>query len=121
MRRVVQKTEMACGIACVAMLAGVHYRKALEAFDDQESAETNGNYAPALRLALTRLGLRPSQRLKRFRGYDALKQNAILKVNPYNNGKDWHWVAWDASGKRILDPLEPPYQRYRPIAVITVE
>jgi hypothetical protein len=64
MRRVVQKDEMGCGVACVAMLAGVHYREALEVFDNQESAISNGNYAPALRLALTKLGLRPSKRLK---------------------------------------------------------
>jgi Peptidase C39 family len=121
MRRVKQEHEMGCGVACVAMLASVHYRKAHEVFDDKESAVKNGYFAPALRFVLTRLGLRPSRRLKKFRGYDALKQNAILKVNPYNKGKDWHWVAWDARGNRILDPYEPPYKRYRPIAVLNVE
>src|SRR5450631_708862 len=121
MRRVIQKAEMDSAIACVAMLAGVHYREALDVFDDKESAVKDGNFAPALRLAFARLGLRPSRRLKKFRGYEALKRNAILKVNPYNKGKDWHWVAWDARGNRIFDPWEPPYiKRYRPIEILTV-
>ncbi|MGO9005103.1 MAG: hypothetical protein ACLQB4_04975 [Beijerinckiaceae bacterium] len=113
---------MDCGIACVAMLAGVRYSKALEAFDDKSSAAKNGNFAPALRDALIRLGRRPSRRLVKFRGYSVLEYDAILKVNLYNNGAEWHWVAWDAKRKRILDPWEPPYiKRYRPVAVLPVE
>ncbi len=84
---------MDCGIACVAMQAGVGYFEALEAFNDKESAVEKGNLAPALRDALIKLGHQPAKRLTKFRGYDVLEKDAILKVNPYNKGADWHWVA----------------------------
>ena len=114
---------MDCGLACVAMLAGVGYFEALEAFNDKESAVEKGNLAPALRDALIKLGHQPAKRLTKFRGYDVLENGAILKVNPYNKGADWHWVAWNAERTRILDPWRPrPYvKHYRPVAVLTTK
>jgi hypothetical protein len=69
--------------------------KRSKAFNDKESAVEKGNLAPALRDALIKLGHQPAKRLTKFRGYDVLENDAILKVNPYNKGADWHWVAWD--------------------------
>ena len=123
MRHILRKGDMDCGIACVAMLAGVGYFEALEAFNDKESAVEKGNLAPALRDALIKLGHQPAKRLTKFRVYDVLENDAILKVNPYNKGADWHWVAWDAERTRILDPWRPrPYvKHYRPVAVLTTK
>jgi hypothetical protein len=123
MRHILQKGDMDCGIACVAMLAGVGYFEALEAFNDKESAVEKGNLAPTLRDALIKLGHQPAKRLTKFRGYDVLENDAILKVNPYTKGADWHWVVWDAERTRILDPRRPrPYvKHYRPVAVLTTK
>ncbi|MFZ3328900.1 MAG: hypothetical protein WA231_24860 [Methylocella sp.] len=81
------------------------------------------NLAPALRDALIKLGHQPAKRLTKFRVYDVLENDAILKVNPYNKGADWHWVAWDAERTRILDPWRPrPYvKHYRPVGVLTTK
>jgi hypothetical protein len=87
MRHILQKGDMDCGIACVAMLAGVGYFEALEAFNDKESAVEKGNLAPALRDALINLWHQPAKRVTKFRGYDVLENDAILKVNPYNKGR----------------------------------
>ncbi len=54
---------------------------------DKESAVEKGNLAPALRDALIKLGHQPAKRLTKFRGYDVLENDAILKVNPYNRGR----------------------------------
>jgi hypothetical protein len=103
MRRIVQKREMGCGVACVAMLAGVPYRKALDAFDDKESAETIGNFAPALRLALTRLGLRPSQRLKQFRGRSHINYGRLLhSVGDVGAGKPFTGVIAPFVGPTVI-------------------
>lgn len=105
------------------MLAGVGYFEALEAFNDKESAVEKGNLAPALRDPLIKLGHQPAKRLTKFRVYDVSENDAILKVNPYNKGADWHWVAWDTERTRILDPWRPrPFvKHYRPVAVLTTK
>jgi hypothetical protein len=58
-----------------------------QAFNDKESAVEKGNLAPALRDALIKLGHQPAKRVTKFRGYDVLENDAILKVNPYNKGR----------------------------------
>jgi hypothetical protein len=95
MRHILQKGDMDCGIACVAMLAGVGYFEALEAFNDKESAVEKGNLAPALRDALIKLGHPPAKRLTKFR------------------------IGIGSRRTRILDPWRPrPYvKHYRPVAV----
>lgn len=115
-KRVIQKTAEDCGAACVAMLAGVSLKKAYNAV----YAEVSGGltYTRHLRDALRRLGRRPASRLRPLgtRRYQDIKGCALLKVNP--RGNEWHWVVWD--GKRIIDPGEPPYKRYRVVSFLAV-
>ena len=49
MRHILRKGDMDCGIACIAMLAGVGYFEALKAFNDKELAVEKGNLSGASR------------------------------------------------------------------------
>jgi ABC-type bacteriocin/lantibiotic exporter with double-glycine peptidase domain len=125
-RRVIQKTKIECGVACVAMLANVSYKKAREAlFGDGEVDRT---WPIDMRRALVALGLNPAKRLTplratlfkdRIRRIESLDNNALVWTN--ETKKESHWVVWDARRKKILDPLEPPYKRLRPKSYLTVE
>ena len=117
MKRIIQKTAEDCGAACVAMLAGVSLKQAYQAvYGDQPGGLT---HTRDLRDALIRLGKRPAARLRAVPkgGYRDIEGCALLKVNP--RGIEWHWVVWD--GKRIIDPGDPPYKRYRAISYLAVK
>ena len=117
MRRIIQRTAEDCGAACVAMLAGVPLKKAYKAvYGDQSGGLT---HTRDLREALLRLGKRPAARLRPIpKGrYRDIEGCALLKVNP--RGNEWHWVVWD--GKRIIDPGDPPYQRFRAVSFLAVK
>ena len=72
--------------------------------------------APDLRKHLKLYGcLVDARRLKplpKHKRYTKLSCDAILKVWPRNDGS-WHWVVWDSSKRRVLDPAEPPFVNYR--------
>lgn len=121
MRLILQKHENDCGIACVAMLAEVPYRRALsEIFPDGEIELTQ---APTLRDALIRFSRRPGRAVVPLRGrdYRTLAHPALLKVNPRLQGFEWHWVVW--TGSKVLDPKNPPYalSRLRPVGYLRVD
>lgn len=112
-RRVVQKDRDGCGVACVAMLAGVTYRQAKDVMfgDDSVSLTSTADLYNALKV----LRKRPSgKRLVplRTQSYRDLDTNALLKVG--RPGKSWwHWIVWDAKRKKFLDPNTPSIRRPR--------
>jgi ABC-type bacteriocin/lantibiotic exporter with double-glycine peptidase domain len=116
-----QKRDDDCGIACVAMLAGVTYERAKsKIFGDRDIELTQ---APMLRDALRELGRKPARGVVPLRGrdYRTLEHPALLKVNPRKGGMEWHWVVW--TGSRILDPKNPPYTLswLRPVGYLRVD
>jgi hypothetical protein len=117
-RLIRQRQKKDCGVACVAMLAGVSYSVAKKAmFGDGAAGLTE---ASDLRAALADLGRSPGRLVPlRRRDYRKLNGPALLKTNVRANG-EWHWLVW--SGKKILDPKKPPYQlsRLRPISYLRV-
>ena len=119
MRRIVQKDDVGCGVACVSMLTGQSYAAVRRSMFP--TGESIGTKTKDLRKALRTFGCDVGERLNplRTRHYSKLQFDAILKVWPKKNGT-WHWVVWDAGAKRILDPLEPPYKRIRAISYLRV-
>ena len=109
MKRVVQKDEKGCGIACVAMLTGQSYgaTRRLMYPDDRVKATRTRDLSGAL----ASLGCEVGDRLVplRTRRFQDLGCDAILKVNKRRS--KWHWVVWDHQRQRVLDPLEPPSPR----------
>lgn len=116
MRRIVQRQQNDCGVACVAMLAGVSYAVAKNIlFPDSDASYT---MTRDLRVALIALGMKPAPRLipLRSRLLQAIPGAALLKTAP--NGRGWHWCVWD--GKRVLDPRPVPYTRILHVSYIVV-
>jgi hypothetical protein len=119
-RRVFQVHDDGCGIACVAMLAGISYRDAcLEIFGDYQGDATS---LEDLRWALMACGFRVPKRMTPFweRQHTQLKQHALLALNPGPDGM-WHWAVWDAAQHRILDPLKRPLRRPTIVGHLVVE
>jgi hypothetical protein len=95
---VFQEHDDGCGIACVAMLAGISYGEACRTiFDD---AEGDAASFEDLRWALMAHGLRVPKRMTPFweGWYTQLRQPALLAINPMANGM-WHWAVWEGANR----------------------
>lgn len=108
MRRVKQKDYEAgdCGIACAAMLAGCSYGQAHAAAVKLKLFRGKKYYTSHtdLQRLLKRLGVGVERR-----GFESMRQTAtpaIVKVNPRESGKYWHWVVLASRAGRLvlLDP-----------------
>lgn len=112
---VLQRGRHDCGVACLAMAAGVDHATAERAFIEVGlGAKRGGKPAFAsnfkdLRAALRHLG--HDSRLVRFTDWSHLRTPAIIKVqqHPGSGGKkgDWHWVfssRHPIHGLVVLDP-----------------
>ena len=118
-RRVLQRHDDGCGIACVAMLAGVSYQEVcLKIFGDYQGDATS---LDDLREALTSYGFRLPRRMTPFWEvcHTQVDQHALLALDPGPDGM-WHWAVWDAHHRRILDPLKRPPRRPTVVGHITV-
>ena len=124
MKRVLQENDEGCGVACVAMLAGVSYWEARVAVFGKRPRVVHSTHTADIRRALKRFGLRSAKRLISF-GRETPEPknigiNAILKVNRRKNGT-WHWIVWDSKRKRLLDPQRPAYKRPRLSSFLAIE
>jgi hypothetical protein len=104
MRRVQQKNESDCGVACVAMLARVSYDEAYTAVygEGRKGLTSSGK----LRATLTKLGRPPVEgRMvsKGTRTLSSLPHDALLKVQPLKCSTK-HWVVWEKKRQMKLDP-----------------
>lgn len=115
-----QLTPYGCGVACVAMVAGVGYWTACEAIFGPEPPLRHRTHTADLRRGLKRLGIDTADRLSPLgdRSLSDLAASAIVKANPRQDG--WHWVVWDAGRRRLLDPRQPTYQRYWVVSFLQV-
>ena len=118
MRTVHQECETDCGIACVAMLAGVSYEKAKKALFPKSSPRIT--CSGKLFAALRKLGKRPlGDRMisvKRI-NLDHLRDNALVGVVVDKRYR--HWVVWDASVRKVRDPYKGEHEltvvKYMPV------
>lgn len=123
MREIRQRNDNDCGVACVAMVAGVSYFEARQQmFPDGAPGLTE---KADLIAALEVLGRKPTQRLQSFLGIHHsvinLPFDAILKCNYRKASGEWHWVVWDAKYQKIRDPKRPKYKRIRAHSYLRVE
>ena len=98
MKRVSQLHPDGCGIACVAMIAGVSYREARKKFRKDEAVGQT-KQCQIWKAHLIRL---PRGR------YRKLEQDAILRTRTRKSDGDSHWIVWDAkcpSGNFCLKAL----------------
>jgi hypothetical protein len=119
MRRVKQANESDCGVACVAMLAGVSYEEAHEAVygEGRKGLTSSGK----LRSALIKLGRPPVEGRMVSIGRTtlaSLPQDALLKVQPLTCSTK-HWVVWDKKRQMKLDPYPSP-MRHKVVCYLLV-
>jgi hypothetical protein len=114
-KRVCQRFRSDCGVACVAMIAGVSYQMAFDVFcfsDGEKRFYTRHKHLVA---ALDKLGCEVQR--KWFRSWEEVPGHAILPVNHRCKRRNFHWVVFD--GKAVLDPnpdrsmREMKFKRYR--------
>src|SRR5664280_55105 len=100
MRRVRQKGEEGCGIACVAMVARTTYKKAKEKLGGYWESE--GTTKKQMLKGLRCYGIIPSKPTPIARkDYEEFKFDAVLLG--YLQGK-MHWTVWDSKRETLLDP-----------------
>ncbi|WP_141395802.1 hypothetical protein [Sphingomonas spermidinifaciens] len=107
MRYIAQETSTDCGVAALAMLAGVTLNEARDYLVDA-GFKVSGVKAKAIVAGLKHFGREPlrasSIRLASI-NLNRLADDALLscwlKVD-----EEWcgHWAVWDARGRRVLDP-----------------
>ena len=121
MKRVPQRRPHDCGVCVVAILAGVDYRTALVAVFP-EAPYAYWTTTRGVVRAFKRLGIRCDRRLRPLfgRSYRALEIDAVLKVTVGSSGWNWHWIAWDASRRRVLDPAKGQGCRWRVTSYLAI-
>lgn len=109
LRRIVQKTGTACGLACVAMLARLSFREVAwltrEKLPKIFASKHQRTYAKDLRVLLKALGWRLGRQVK-CRTWTRIPANALVAVQWKRKQDRWHWVvsSADAQGSCFLDP-----------------
>ena len=125
MRQIKQKDAWGCGVACVAMVAGVDYLAAKAVVHGKRGVD--GTWTRDLIVALEHFDITVGNRLIPFgnRNFRDLKIDAIMKVGLKKSGA-WHWVVWDLANGSIRDPHDGPSEwrnsnrRPRPISYLPV-
>lgn len=107
-RLVPQRHTTDCGVACVAMIAGVSYQQAFNAIGFSEVHKQFYTTHTCLTIALRKLGAHV--RWKKFRSWHDIPGPAIVAVNHRRKCRKFHWVLYD--GKRIIDPECKDRSRY---------
>ena len=109
MKRVIQQDGTGCGIACIAMLAGIDYKSVkklgLELFDIKSGDELYTT-ATDLRKLGQKFNLDVGGRRRKFKTFNSLPDLAILAINYRESNDTWHWVVFcrTASEEFVLDP-----------------
>lgn len=108
MRRITQKNYEAgdCGVACAAMIAGCTYDEAYKKAVGLGLVRNDMYYTSHTDLQRLLKTLGTDCHRRRFRSMREIAAPAIVKVNPRQNGKYWHWVVLTRRAGRLvlLDP-----------------
>jgi ABC-type bacteriocin/lantibiotic exporter with double-glycine peptidase domain len=113
MKTIKQKEENDCGVACVAMLAGVSYDEARAVIYPNGRAKLTKT--KDLSAALKKLGREPlSDRRQPFgsQTLQDLETDALVFVELKNGNASKHWVVWDAKAKKPRDPYHTKYDHH---------
>jgi len=119
MRLTKRKNQTACGVACLAMLAGVSCADVERVLFGKNH---NGTRLPdqiMMIKALKRFGILTTKHLTRSSKNQTrinLRQDALIRTNVLANG-NWHWAVWDSGQQNLLAPY---YKRPRPYSCLVV-
>jgi uncharacterized protein (UPF0128 family) len=104
MRTVYQLDDVGCGIACVAMICGVTYKKARQVLFGKSTVKRTSS--GKLFKAIQTLGRKPTaQRMRSLKDINLGDLAYDCLVGCTLNG-DRHWVVWDATKRKVRDPYK---------------
>jgi ABC-type bacteriocin/lantibiotic exporter with double-glycine peptidase domain len=111
MKRVLQEDPTGCGIACLAMLAGLSYKEVKAICQALPKFQELGHFYTRpedLRSIAVAIGVTLSKRYLNFTGWDRVADLAIVAIN-YKikpEGASWHWVIFSRVGEQafVVDP-----------------
>jgi len=104
MKKVAQKKRTDCGVACVAMVAGVDYDAAHRVLGEASWRRT---HVADLRKALARFEIGLGHRSFPIspENLPDLPFDCLLKTRPGPKSKNFHWMVWSSQLKKVIDPL----------------
>lgn len=137
-----QLNKRGCGLACVAMICDIPYRKVQQDFEkiygepgysySTRTKNTCKDYrtdVTGLRYLFEENGVRCGRRLMKFKGWEKLPDICVLAVfvrqetiGGYTSER-WHWTVYDREQNVVLDPyqynwkpsgIRTDYKRLRP-------
>lgn len=109
-QRVKQEDETGCGLACIAMLAGVSYNEIKNVALDKLKFRTNGEFYTGtgqLKELASHYNVEiEGKRRRKFKSWSELPDVAIVSINLKENNKYWHWVVFQRKDGAdfVLDP-----------------
>lgn len=108
-KRVIQEDSTGCGIACVAMVAGISYAEAKQLTVNnkilKKSVKNFYTTTKDLVNILKSIGIEPSKGRK-VRYWSSINNISIVAINFLETTDTWHWVVFipDADTGYVLDP-----------------
>ncbi|HAV2807924.1 cysteine peptidase family C39 domain-containing protein [Acinetobacter baumannii] len=107
-KRIIQEDSTGCGIACVAMVAGLTYNEAKQiALDNQILKSKKNFYTRSNDVAnfLNFLGIK-SQNSRKVCHWESIKTLSIVAINYREATDNWHWVVYIPNENKgfVLDP-----------------
>lgn len=108
LKRVIQKDATGCGLACVAMVAGVSYTQAKKAAIKSRTVEARQPYYTSsgqVARILAELG-GGAEKGRRLSHWSSLTSLCIVGIGYKEAEGYWHWVVFvpDPTGGYVLDP-----------------
>jgi len=109
MKLVRQKHRTGCGLACVAMIAGISYKEtfsfARHAFNWQKTESNFRTDSNDLRTLLSVLKIK-TEKGRSVRKISSLSDKAIVAINYNEDRETWHWVVFlrEKEKEYFLDP-----------------
>lgn len=120
MRTIKQEDDNGCGVAAVAMLAGVTYGEARAII--YPTGRSRLTKTKDLHKALRKLGRKPQSDRRIAFGAKTLGEldgDAMVFVKMGKRGKgNGHWVVWDHAARKVRDPDKP--KNYKLIGYLPV-
>lgn len=95
-----------CGVACVAMIAGVDYAEARKViYPNGRSRLTKTRDLHDALIYFRRKPLADRRQPRGSRQIEDLDCDALVFVEIADRYKAKHWMVWDSRAKQLLDPL----------------
>jgi ABC-type bacteriocin/lantibiotic exporter with double-glycine peptidase domain len=109
-RHVYQPDDTGCGVACIAMIAGLTYQQVKDKMMNvgffKKSEDNFGTTFKDMTNALKIFNINPHPRRRKFKKWKNIPAKLAITSTNYDKSGDWHWVVFvrDLEGHFIYDP-----------------